>query len=428
MTKSKKVKAAKAAQIKAPRAGGVGRQLQQMAVPKGLTRDGWDWVVQALDPFHDAKREIRGYPDADCANTVVRVVQGTIDVVAPGAANWDCHIFTSPLLGTSDVYLGSLLNGKFTVDSNPAVQLGLVNIATAAAGGACYIPQIVSNFPDDAGITDLVYKQSRLIAMGIEVVNTTAEMYKQGTVTAYRMPNRAQIGDCYYDDEKKVDLVKEQRSKIACHYNQEPATLASTVVMYNDSIQWEAKHGAYMPVTLNGVDNPIQRVRPLALVTSAESMSGVDASAFMTKPAVDDTNGFATATPNKIAPINTCGLFFTGLSKETTLTLRIKAYMEIAPTTASTELLQCATPSAGFDPKALQMYSVLAQLMPIATWSENNANGEWFKSILKTIRSVLDPIVSGIDSIVPVGGIYSKGADWISNAVDKVGGILPFLP
>jgi len=410
--------------MKAPQAGGVGRQLQ-LRMPVGVTPEGWDWVVQAIDPFHDFKREIRGYPDMDNSNTVVRSLQGTLQIAAPGGGNWDCHIFTMPVARALRMYSAAGDSGILTIASDLNVLMGLVNVAVGSS--PLGVPDIAYNWPDAALGEDLRYKQSRLIAMGLEVVNTTAELYKQGTVTCYRSPARAEAGDGYYDDEKKVDPVLEQRAKMQCIYVGEPPVDPEHAMLYPDSLQWEAKHGVYMPVTLNGVENPIRHPVPLETVVTPTPL-GVDATTYVCQPLVDNVHGNAIPQVQKVFPINTAGIFFTGLSEQTTLTLRIKAYFEIAPTSSSGEVLQCATPSAGYDAKALQLYSLLSQKMPIATWSENNANGDWFKSVLSAIRMVADPIMAGIGKLVPVGGMYSRGANWLEKAVDKAGKVLPFLP
>ena len=56
------------------------RVIEEMVSKHTLTSAGRDWLVLALDPFHDLEKSVAGYPDADSSMTVVSCYQGAIDL------------------------------------------------------------------------------------------------------------------------------------------------------------------------------------------------------------------------------------------------------------------------------------------------------------------------------------------------------------
>lgn len=90
---------------------------------KKITPDGKEWITLALDPFHDYNKQIAGYPDADASQTVVSCFQYQADLVAPGAVNWDCHIYNAPVCKADDLSCVTLdANWKAQNEPNPVIQ------------------------------------------------------------------------------------------------------------------------------------------------------------------------------------------------------------------------------------------------------------------------------------------------------------------
>lgn len=387
----------------------------------GLSRDGLDWLVLATDPFHDYRHEVAGYPDATGVGTLVRCYQETWDLVAPGAGNWDAHVFTLPMMNNAIFSTGTVAEGTYTPTSTVNTRLGTVNAITVAAGGDLFNYAAIAT-AKYSGVNVSTDVDCRIIGLGIEVINTTAEMYKQGTVTAYQMPNRPETANCYYDDEKKIEAI-EVRADVSSTYVRAPPITSATAIKFPNALQWEAKEGAYMVVGLDSDNNGFHRAIPSQmLICGAVGGSGCGSTI-----ALVHTDH---AKPYNILPcnINTGGIMLTGLSNSTTLTVKYKLYVELAPGPLHADVT-LATPSAALDYKALELYSQITQRMPVATMSKNNANGDWFKAILRTIRNVLDPVAQLVGKVVPgVGKAYTTGANWITDRVNDVGNFLPFLP
>jgi len=169
-----------------------------------LTPEGADWLKLALDPFHDFNHQIAGYPDTDGSQTVVSCYTYGYDLTAPAgvAGNWDAHVFNLPMASST---------GSFSVDGiadwiryqdsavSVAGTVGPVNIYSGATGtnllpitGA---PATNAYATVPAALnTDISGGISRVLGMGFEVTNTTAEINKQGSVTCYRMPQNTATG------------------------------------------------------------------------------------------------------------------------------------------------------------------------------------------------------------------------------------------
>lgn len=397
------------------------KQVIKDLLPPGvkLTKEGMDWMVLATDPFHDLKREVAGYPDSDSINSVVRCIQANVDLVAPGGANWDCHIFTLPITQTQALAYGTNVNGKFVAaGAVNNLNIGMVNVFSGAVGSQLFAVNGTAptyTFPTVA-TTEASQYQSRVIGLGLEVINTTAEVYRQGVVTCYRSPNRADVGSLYYDDEKVIDAVKEQRGTYPSLNISPPPSSVADALLLKGTQQWEAKEGAYMAVALNSVDNPFRKEKYTGVeMTTLTNMP----LAGVTVPHNDDVTGIPYPKYQKECSITTSGMFFTGLSPQTTLTLRVKLYLEIAPTANTAtqkELANLANPSAPYDPEALVYYSRLMQTLPIATESKRNANGDWFKAVLKQLRKIVRPGMKLLDKALPG---TSAGFDNANNWLDK---------
>lgn len=389
-----------------------------------ITKDGWDWIVQATDPFHDSRHEIAGYPDIENANSVVRTYQATYDVVAPGGATWDCHIFSLPITVGHELSPATALPTVVTpAGAHTDLAVGMFSCYTANAAGVSWSNSMTPDHTFSLPANEANY---RVIAAGFEVTDTSAEINKQGSVTVYRLPNRAVVGNTILDDEKKMDGVNLHiENMVSTTVNPPPATHNAMTLIPGAKI-WEARKGCYVPLALHDEEMPVQRTTGGLLVMRAKDTG--DATA-------DACSALATigSVPKAFAPsmghnnFQTSGAFFAGLNAAGTLRVTYKVYVEIFPNSYD-NLISLATPSAMYDPHALEVYSAVMALMPFGTPVGNNANGDWFKQVLKTVRKVLDPIIGVVGKFLPVQRPYDEGSKFIENFVDQAGRLLPFLP
>lgn len=388
----------------------------------GLTATGADWLTTALDPFHDRRRaSFAGYPDCDPAATVVQEYSMQLDLSAPGAGEWDAHIFVSPMLEPQSMSVGTTsLDGGGLTQIAPAVAYtqGFVNVIAATSGQPLFIVSEVTS-PVDYYNTNLsltaaqVNGKTRVIAAGIEVVNTTPEMYKGGTATTYRLPSYGTATSLQVGDSTPGNLLLGNVSGMT--YSKYPY-LKSQVMPLKNTVTWSASDGVYMPIPINAVENPLQEETSKLL-----SFGGANKSAKEVHPTLI---GAAAETSPRVpmcanAHIQPGGIFLTGLSNQSTFTITVKVFLEKAPDHYNAELAVLATPGAPYDPVALKLYSSALALLPIATAVGNNANGDWFKKVLQIVRKIASPVFEFAPGFGKVGRVALDVADDVFNVAGK---------
>ncbi len=395
-----------------------------------LTPAGADWLTLRLDPYHDFNRPIAGYPDADTYNTIVSANNYEYNITAPAGAagNWDAHIFTMPF-DTLTGHLGNVVNGVFTQTATN-YSLGLVNIAKDDAEGPLFptaVPVASANFSMtslDSTFSGFAGGQSRIIGMGIEVIDTTAVLNKQGSLLAYKMPSTSGTCDYAWGNTAATQLFQIQNSRVL----QRPPATAAEAILYKDTVQWEARDGCYMAVGQEGINNPFTIVgRPHYLITPDPEVVGTD---------VSITTGctLAAAAPNappllspqtcssasKAANLTQSGIIIKGLHNDATLKVRVRIYVERAPMRGESDLIVLATPSAAYDYKALALYSVLAHELPIAVPVGFNAKGDWWRMIVDAVTKLAPVLGAILTPIFPAAGAIGTGIGQVAGVVQQI--------
>jgi hypothetical protein len=179
----------------------------------GLTEAGKDWLIAVLDPFHDEKLMVSGYPDREVSPSVVQVIKQTLAIAKPttyGANDiWGFHVriddtlFNSQCIGTSGSFVLTTVDNAAQFDYTAGAPTSSVKY-----GGLTiiYFDQTVN------GTTEIVVSpvteattsnravqmeidaanfgvgKTRVLSQGFEVVNTTSELYKGGALAVYEQP------------------------------------------------------------------------------------------------------------------------------------------------------------------------------------------------------------------------------------------------
>jgi hypothetical protein len=392
-----------------------------------ITSEGADWLTLRMDPYHDFRRPIAGYPDADNLDTIVSVRNYEYNISQPAAlgANWDCHIFTLPLDSTS-FDLGTNTNGQF-VQTAETYNMGLVNIAKDAAGGPLFptaVPVASGNFSmvNMDSFTDLQTGLSRIIGFGLEVIDTSAELYKQGAITCYSMPaTESCMGSVSY-----LNTATTHQAQVPARLLVAPPSTVGEAILFRSSTQWEAKDGCYMSIGQIGVNNPFcQARRELLHVSDDTTMTGGSVALcgrLTANTALQAAPLMTSSSPQGISKtfnITQSGVFLSGLSSNATFKVRVRVYLEQAPLVTDTALIPLASPSAPYDVKALELYSLLVTEMPVAVPVCFNAKGDWWRWILRTVGKlapVLGPVFGPIGG--QIGGAIGAAVTPISKMAD----------
>jgi len=237
--------------------------------------------------------------------------------------------------------------------------------------------------------------KSRVVGMAFEVINTTADLYKQGLVTAYRMPQQNQLG---------ASVSANSTFLMPTRYCALPPVTVEEALVLPASRQWPAGRGAYMVCTQTGLDNPIQSYDTNAIIYLPRSTQIRNASLDVVgTQAVIDVSG-ENLPIRYYCPYNTSGVYLTGLSPQTTLQINFKLLIENAPGPEDI-LATLAHPSTDYDPDALRLYAETINKLPVGCPFDENPDGEWFSEVLGT----LGEMSSVLSMVNPVFGLVGKG-------------------
>lgn len=391
-----------------------------------VTPDGRDWIKLALDPFHDQNHTVAGYPDSDASQTLVGCYQYQLEIARPAgtAANWDAHIFTLPQatalndyvytmagnwkkmteLATSNIYPQSLLN----ISTGPA-GANLSQVAgVAVAGVETQVLPEIGNYDIASGVT-------RIIGLGFEITNTTAEMYKQGSLTAYRMPQLGTL-TCIPTASTSGSYAAAASNTM---YKLPPSTVAQANLL-KGTRTWDAAAGAYVTCLQNSIHNPLTQLGSNQIIYAATSQPQVADFNVIAQSGVAGAAG-SSATgygPTKQVPYDTSGVFLTGLSNSTTLTVKLRVYVERAPTWFDPSLAVQATPSAGYDIHALELYSQACNVLPPAVKVGENAKGDWWRAVLSVLRAAAVPIGLAVSPYFPAAAAIGASVSSVAEAID----------
>jgi hypothetical protein len=408
--------------------------LDQLVGTRTMTAEGMEWLICATDPFHDDRVRCPGYPDLSTVNSVVQVYTTTVSLSAPtGATNpWDLHIPFIPIsppvvAGNPTPVVRQVLTTQQGFVNAYGDGVGLYSGFNAIVCGASGTDWLVS--PESAnlynnGTISIPQKftsgHSRLVAAGIELVNTTSQLYKGGSLTVYRAPSTV--------EEATVTTVRTVNTSpptilawsTAADAISLPPSTQSEAAIFTDSRTWSAEDGCYIVVPQTDTENPFRSLMP----TDIYAVKPVDSStAINNVVGAVSLKGYTTVIPptasnpqnvgsnSHALPFECVGTILTGLNPNSTIQATVRYYFERIPATTEPDLLAMAQVPPAFDGVALEIYSRCLSKMPVGVPQNENPLGEWFTGILNSVASVAPKI----------GGFVSN----LGNAISMVGGVQP---
>jgi hypothetical protein len=384
-----------------------------------LTPEGRKWFTIATDPFHDEKIEVAGYPDTNVTSSIVQTVKQQSSIACPAAittGTWDVNIVMWPYAETTtNTVTRQRQNG--VISPGGTISVFAIGGVTALAAqtpsgtygsGAVVYDLITPTLGNDIDVPGYVAGASRIIGMGLEVVNTTAPLYKQGQCTVWRQPVTPGAFQTEVNAVANVNATVIQYGQKVHVTAIPPGTLANATLLAGSNT-WEAEKGAYVVNTLAALDVPVINPMPLfAVVVAAEPVDGASpVVSVVTDVPVNVTvgTGAVVSVNNRhVSQFNMCGAYFTGLSLQTTLQVRSIYYVERFPTPLDQNLVVLSTPSPGFDPCALELYARTLSSLPVGVPSGENPLGEWFRDVVNKVSSFTTPILKTLAPMHPVLG------------------------
>jgi len=351
------------------------RVLDKIGARLGITDTGKQWLIAAVDPYHDTPVDCRGYPDVNEAASVVQVIKMSSTFSRPSnvpvGSNWDMHVHQFPWENPEGVTLGNYLssntpgqrggNGPFLFGNSTSVPGG-GHISSIAGFGGIAVSRVASGTvtfnTDDASIVNPFFSELRpylsgeyrIIAKGFEVINTTSELNIQGLVTCYRQP-------CAAMDSAKATAVVDA-TILPTGYGlgwmdllqtNFPPLKTQEALLLDGTKQWKAKDGCYVVPTLCSDEIPagLNQTTPIMLLSVLDPVLagggtygwGLAANSLNALPSnfqlTVSTGSTNTVVINPLSTgsaeffnFNHAGAYFTGLSDVTTLTLNAIYYIE----------------------------------------------------------------------------------------------------
>jgi len=394
-----------------------------------------------LDPFNDFQQELRGYCDNTSLPSVIQTYNTQVTIAVPSGVTglYDCSVNFTGLDAYSVTNVTNALEPVAWTQYDSLVaatnSVSSVTICTAASGTPLllYGAGVTKTHMQTRSVADC---PGRLIAVAFEVHNTTAEIYKQGSVICCRPPSvRSQESSVLaYDTNLTNDL-----ATFATTWLPMPPDTAASARSVPDSGTWKASEGCYCIPRLNRSDiHPSEShlaqagvgfIGVAGTVTSAQALHSyptVLTATALAVPGTKLTGRLPIYTRPAVSSFTPLTAFFTGLSNETTLNVTLRAIVEYFPPPGH-NLLTSAKPSAMDDPTALQVYSATTYLAPYAVPVAQNDAGDYFKKVLYAMSKVapiaavsLKPFAPNASFLIGTGGkLAGLGAERIEQRQRK---------
>jgi len=394
------------------------KKLDRMVAQMKITDAGKRWVEVALDPFHDERIRVDGYPDLETGNSVVQCIKQSFTISNPAGnttnAPFDINIVSWPL-AVQDLFsnfnsTNSGSNGTdwFVLNSTPGGSyVGGVSYDLVPTGTTTFDPNHTSfAFHGSSGVDLTNYLDSpfRLIAGGFEVVNTTPELYAGGAVTVYESPWTHPIGESTfaYSTSGSATLPGPVSYQGVVEWKQCPPKSASDAYLMPGSRQWDASKGVYVVMRQDSANNgPAMRANlPYMIQYSYDSDYLVPNGGYCAavRTTTLNSNTRSSFSQNIEFPYSVRGAYFTGLPAQTTLLVNVVWYIEKFPGVMNPNLAVLASPSPAYDPVAIQLASEAWQRLPVGVPVGENPKGEWFLDLVNTIADVAAPLL-GVASV-----------------------------
>jgi len=199
----------------------------------------------------------------------------------------------------------------------------------------------------------------------------------------------------------------------------EPPRTVSDANLLKGTRTWDAAEGVYATCLQNSVHNPLKQLESSQIMYVQSSTPGasqvVRGSMYTAGVAGSSAVGFP---PNQTMPFDTTGVFLTGLSNQTTLTIKLRVYVERAPTWSEPSLAVQATPSAAYDVRALELYAAACNALPPAVKVGENAKGDWWRMVVNVLKSAAGPIGMALNPFLPGAAIIGGGIQAVAGQLN----------
>lgn len=370
-----------------------------------ISQDGYNWLMMATDPYHDTPiTHFSGIPDDNEGMSVCMVINDSVQINKPSSfgasSTWNARITVQPTMSTADVMPVSYRpNAAFCSVLTPVGRIASVQIDYSEG---------VNDFNDfgdyiGGSSSQLYVPDSQLVGptklagLGVEVIDTTAQIYKQGLISCIDM-NQSSVPTAISCAIPSQGTTVPGFSGVFDAYTvRTPPRNLGDMVKYQPIAQWEAKDGAYAVAQLKSVGTyPANTTFGVPLLLNEDFAAGPNRTlttqrltALSSQTPITNLTQLTPVRLCPLAPLNTKVIMLTGLSPQASYVVRARWIIEKYPNDFEPQILPMVTPTAALDPHALEIYSRVAQgmapMVPLA-W---NSSRKWWKSVLSDIADTI---------------------------------------
>jgi hypothetical protein len=374
--------------------------------------------VAVLDPFHDFEHALAGFPDLAGTPSIVMEVTRTATIVGSDVPNGEAYFFLCPyeaqtpndnLSGRMGAYAvqqigpvvpenAASVGAPFSLAATSLVPLDFTTTRWTT-GGLCFsnerynaaiFSQVASMSPTNIIVSNSgtimthgINSPHRVIGAGFQVTNTTAPLYRSGNVVVFDTPSNWSTANFCGNALNAPPIASNW-----AYYNfetvamQGPPTTLGQAIQQSGAKQFSAEEGCYCVAKFSTMDIPITSTLQGTVNSGITDGTGTTNIVVGVAASVNTTGttGFNVLATNntqmimssaragnwQVYPFNGVGAYFTGLDPvNTSLQVTAKWFVEVFPNPFfDTNLMPIVTPSATYDPLALEVYARVVSQLP----------------------------------------------------------------
>jgi len=376
-------------------------------------------LVMTCDPFFDgAQPHLNGLPDAKQGKSMTSVITQELQISAPAgqASNWSMHIHNNPwtadpFTGGLNAALGADLWGNYaqfpTVPRNTLVRYPSVSVWRGNDGnslGPFRADDVGNGQAIGLGMPDTYSKGvGRLIGWAMEYYDTTAPLYRSGSLRCYEQPTNAFEAKSFISyATPNVGVVTATGGATAILLRRPPETPQECNLLAG-TVGWKAEQGAYLVFNAIEAEIPAKTVddtQPVVFMNdfsqgvriftaAADVITGGTASA----PAGATVRTNSPAQIWNMVPYNTKGIFLTGLNVNHTGLLRVRYIYERFPSPDEADFSLAAQPCAEYCAEYFEIKSRMLREQPVGVPVDENFLGEWLYNAITQVFPIMKSVV-----------------------------------
>jgi hypothetical protein len=385
-----------------------------------LQPESANWLISALDPFHDFEHPIEGAPDHVAGKSITREFKQSTTVSAT-ADDDNISIFFSGCDGVDGVQQFCAWGNDSKPDAwaNPA-SIAPIEVLRSATGNTPSYNSMAIAVPTTTSLAKFSTRQlntipGRLVAIGLEVTDVTPSLYRKGTLMVCHSAGEVQRGTV------AVGVVEEDDLTVYESFQVPPVvTKQDRAAQIPGTYVGPLSKGAYVQGRLVEVQPPRNTALSYPSLGTVkgchldhpilQETATTEGRVYRMQPVADSgvpftQEEFYDRTCFCYSGFEPFSILMTGVSEYTTLQVTVTSIVEYFPSPANPFEAGLATYSPPYDPLAFRMYHDALRALPMAVPVGFNAAGDYWRMASKVLSRVGGAVVSQLPRVADIAGI-----------------------